>query len=193
MDKKFDIHTVTAIVIGTIIIIITNYYMHLSSSFSKEWIVQICSAVVIVIAAVTGTVSGFLMPLVSSMIVGIALMGFDVTVEFLILALFGISAGHYMEKLGVRKGEFNGIRIIDFCMLQIMLSIIAWICVYPLSDFYTYGRDLRETLNLGVFHCGISIIIELCICLPVLILCNRLFRQKRLVEDAQREYLYDRK
>lgn len=167
--------------------------MHLSSSFSKEWIVQICSAVVIVIAAVTGTVSGFLMPLVSSMIVGIALMGFDVTVEFLILALFGISTGHYMEKLGVRKGEFNGIRIIDFCMLQIMLSIIAWICVYPLSDFYTYGRDLRETLNLGVFHCGISIIIELCICLPVLILCNRLFRQKRLVEDAQREYLYDRK
>ncbi|MBQ7480247.1 MAG: ECF transporter S component [Lachnospiraceae bacterium] len=193
MDKRFDIHTVTAIVIGTIIIIITNYYMHLSSSFSKEWIVQICSAVVIVIAAVTGTVSGFLMPLVSSMIVGIALMGFDVTVEFLILALFGISTGHYMEKLGVRKGEFNGIRIIDFCMLQIMLSIIAWICVYPLSDFYTYGRDLRETLNLGVFHCGISIIIELCICLPVLILCNRLFRQKRLVEDAQREYLYDRK
>lgn len=193
MDKRFDIHTVTAIVIGTIIIIITNYYMHLSSSFSKEWIVQICSAVVIVIAAVTGTVSGFLMPLVSSMIVGIALLGFDVTVEFLILALFGISTGHYMEKLGVRKGEFNGIRIIDFCMLQIMLSIIAWICVYPLSDFYMYGRDLRETLNLGVFHCGISIIIELCICLPVLILCNRLFRQKRLVEDAQREYLYDRK
>lgn len=193
MDKRFDIHTVTAIVIGTIMIIITNYYMHLSSSFSKEWIVQICSAVVIVIAAVTGTVSGFLMPLVSSMIVGIALMGFNVTVEFLILALFGISAGHYMEKLGVRKGEFNGIRIIDFCMLQIMLSIIAWICVYPLSDFYTYGRDLRETLNLGVFHCGISIIIELCICLPILILCNRLFRQKRLVEDAQREYLYDRK
>ncbi len=193
MDKRFDIHTVTAIVIGTLMIIITNYYMHGYSPFPEEWTVQICSAIIIVTAAMTGTVAGFLMPLVSSLIVGIALMGSDVTVGFLLLALFGISTGHYMERLGVRRGEFTGIRIFDFCMLQIMLAIIAWICVYPLSNFYMYGHDLRDTLNRGAVHCGVSILIEMCICLPVLILCNRLFRQKRLVEDAQREYLYDRK
>lgn len=193
MDKKFDIHTVTAIVIGTIMIIITNYYMHGLSPFPGEWTVQICSAIIIVIAVMTGTIAGLLMALVSSTIVGIALLGLDVTVGFLILTLFGVSTGHYMEKLNVRRGEFNGIRIFDFCILQIMLSIMAWICVYPLSNFYMYGRDLRETLNRGVIHCGISILIELCVCMPVLLLCNRLFRQKRLVEDAQREYLYDRK
>ena len=193
MDKRFDIHTVTAIVIGTIMIIITNYYMHGLSPLPEEWTVQICSAVIIVIASMTGTTAGLLMSLVPSIIVGIALLGPDVMVSFLILALFGISTGHYMERLGVRRGEFTGIRIFDFCMLQIMLAIITWICVYPLSNFYMYGRDLRDMLDRGVVHCGIAILIGLFICLPVLLLCNRLFRQKRLVEDAQREYLYDRK
>lgn len=193
MDKRFDIHTVTAIVIGTIMIIITNYYMHGLSPLPEEWTVQICSAVIIVIASMTGTTAGLLMSLVPSIIVGIALLGPDVMVSFLILALFGISMGHYMDKIGVRRGEFEGMRIFDFCMLQIMLSIITWICVYPLSNFYMYGRDLRDMLDRGVVHCGIAILIGLFICLPVLLICNRLFRQKRLVEDAQREYLYDRK
>ncbi len=167
--------------------------MHGLSPLPEEWTVQICSAVIIVIASMTGTTAGLLMSLVPSIIVGIALLGPDVMVSFLILALFGISMGHYMDKIGVRRGEFEGIRIFDFCMLQIMLSIITWICVYPLSNFYMYGRDLRDMLDRGVVHCGIAILIGLFICLPVLFICNRLFRQKRLVEDAQREYLYDRK
>lgn len=193
MDKRFDAPTVTAIVIGTIMIIITNYCLPGIYSFPLEWAVQVCAVVIVIISAQTGIIAGALMPAVASAIIGIAFMGPDVLIEFLLLELFGVSTGHYMEKLKIRRGEFKGMLILDFCMLEIMLAVLSWLCVYPLGSFYMYRLDLRDLLSMGMIHCGVSVLADLCICLPILLVFNRMFRQKRLVEDAQREYLYDRK
>lgn len=193
MEKRLDNSAVAAIVTGTLILIITDYYIFNFPSVKFEWGVALCAVIVMMIAAVYGALAGFLVPFAASVITGVAFMGSSVFTGFLMLTLFGIAVGNYADKFEVRKGGFTGIRIFDFCMLEISVTILAWICVYPLERFYVYKTDIRSSLDSGVLYCGISILMILCICLPVLIICNRLFRRKRLLEDAGKEYLYERK
>lgn len=193
MEKRLDNSAVAAIVTGTILLIITDYYMFNFPSLKHEWGIVACAVIVMIIAAIYGAIAGALVPFAASVVTGVAFMGLDVLTGFLVLLLFGIATGNYVDKLEVRKGGFAGIRIFDFCMLEIALTILAWICVYPLERFYVYKTDIRSSLDEGVLYCGVSILMILCICLPVLIVCNRLFHRKRLLEDAGKEYLYERK
>lgn len=193
MDKKFDTPTVSAIVIGIILLIITNYIFRGFIPAYYEWAVQICSVVVVIIASMYGMIAGILIPAVALVITGVAFMGPDVFDDLLPLLILGAANGHYMDKLLVRRGDFSGIRILDFCILETALALLGWICIYPLERFYVYATDIRISLNKGIVYCGVSVLADLCICLPVLLICNHLFRKKRLIEDAEKEYLYDRK
>ena len=193
MERKFDTPTVTAIVIGTVLLIITEYYFYGFAPSYVEWAVQICAATIVIIATMYGMVAGILIPAVALTITGAAFMGRDIFDDLVPLMLLGTASGHYMDRLLVRRGDFSGMKILDFCILETALAILAWICIYPLERFYVYATDLRTSLDKGIIYCGVSILGVLCICLPVLFLCNRLFRKKRLIEDARKEYLYDRK
>lgn len=190
MEKRLDNKAVAAIVAGTVLIIITNSYMSGLPSIPVAWSIQICTVFVVITSAVFGILAGVIMPVAASVIVGIGFLGPAVLDELLLLLLFGVATGHYSGKFMVRRGEFTGIRLFDYCMIEVALAVLAWICIHPLGSFYLYGTDLRISLNEGVRYCGITILANLFICLPVLLLCNRLFKKKRIVEDAEKEYLY---
>lgn len=190
MEKRLDGRAVAAIVLGTILVIIVNRYMYVNLSVPREWAIQVCIVIVVIISAVFGILAGAIIPFVSSVIIGASFLGFNAVDELFLLLLFGVTTGHYADRLMVRKGQFVQIRLIDFFMIETALSVLAWICIHPLGRFYMYGTDLRISLNEGVKYCAVSIAANLCICLPVLIVCNRLFRKRRIVEDAEREYLY---
>lgn len=189
MRTKLDKQSVTAIVIGMILMIVTDYYMFGYASFPMEWAGQICVVVVVVVSAMHGITAGVIMPSAVAIITGVAFMGTSVFDELLVLLLFGVATGHYMDKLMINEGRFTGIRIFDFIMLEMMLSILAWLCVHPLGSFYMHRMDLRITLEEGVIYCGVSILANLCICLPVLLLFNHIFKKKRVEEDARKAYL----
>lgn len=193
MEKRLDTNAVVAIITGTVLLIITDYYIFHFPLVKYEWGIVLCAAIVIVIAAVYGSIAGAMVPLAASVITGVAFMGVGVFSGFLVLVLFGIATGNYVDKFEIRNGGFSKIRIFDFCMLETALAILAWICVYPLERFYVYKTDIRLSLDAAIFYCGVSILTNICICLPILIVFNRVFHKKRLLEDAGKEYLYERK
>ena len=184
---------VASITMGTVLLIVANYYIDNTAAVSDIWAVQVCAVFVVMSAAVYGMTSGIMMPVAAAIITGVSFMGMTALREMVLLLLFGIANGHYAEKFRIRRGEFTGIRIFDFCMLQTALSIVAWICVNPLAGFYIDRIDIRNFLDEGVIHCGVSILSGLCICLPLLLVSNRMFRNKRIVMDAEKEYMYTNK
>ena len=154
---------------------------------------QACSVVVVVIAAVYGIEAGILIPVAACTIYGVTMRDPIITKEIIFLLLAGIVTGHYKDRFMVDKGDFSGVRILDYVVIETGVAVLTWLCLYPLGSFYLKQSDLRVTLTDGLKNCGICMIGKVCICLPVLLLLNVVLKKKFMVEEARKEYLYDRK
>lgn len=190
MDNAFDKRTVISIVTGTIILIITNATIWTSPSVGDEWAVRICAVVLVIVSSISGTLTGFLVPLASCLLTGVVFGRPDAFLQMCLLLVTGVISGHYAGKTGVKYGRFEGIAILDYAVIETGAAIISWMCIQPLIYLYAYRQDLRTTIPRGFYECLISIGGKLIICLPVLLILNHFFRKRQLVEDAKREYLY---
>jgi hypothetical protein len=190
MDSRFDTKTVISIVTGTILLIITNAMVWNIPLLGDEWAIRICAVILVIVASVSGTITGILVPLVSCLLTGVVFGRPDAFIQMGILLVTGAVTGHYAEKTGVKYGRFSGIAILDYVVIETGAAVIAWLCIQPLLNLYAYKRDLRVTIPGGLYECLISVGGKLFICLPVLLILNHFFRKRQMVEDAKREYLY---
>ena len=188
MNKTLDTETALAIVFGTVFMIMVFIYLATGTSVPDYLEVQICAIIVTVMAAIYGSVAGGLIPLASYLIVHLTYPRDGALTGVLFLIFIGLSTGHYASAFKIRTGEFKGISLVDFAVIEVVLAVIVWVCVQPLSGFYIEKADLRSTLNIGVMHFGIAAVTELCICLPILLLANRLFARRQEVSDAGKDF-----
>ena len=192
MDNRFDLETVVAILFGTILMTTAYFYLTGNKAVPDIWLMQIMATVVVTISAVYGTISGCVMPLAAYLIVQMAGSGRATVPAMLFLAVFGAATGHYGRRFRIREGKFNGIYLFDYAVIEAVLAILVWVCIYPLSSFYLRMDDLRGTLLKGVGYCGISIINKICVCLPILLLLNAVFKKRSRLREARDEYMYER-
>ncbi len=190
MDNVFDRKAVITSVTGTILLIIINAVIWYSPDLGDEWAIRICSVVLIIVASVSGTVTGILVPLASCLLTGILFNRPDAFIEMGLLLVTGAVTGHYADKIGVKYGKFEGIAILDYTVIQTGVAVVSWLCLQPLLYLYFFKQDLRRLIPYGLRECLISIGTKLLICLPILLVSNHFFRKKQMVEDAKREYLY---
>lgn len=190
MDNGFDRRTVAYIVAGTILLIITNVCVWSSPAVPDEWAIRICAVILVLVAAVSNTVTGILVPLASCILTGVVFNRPEAILQMGILLVTGAVTGHYAGKIGVRYGKFEGIAILDYAVIETVAAIISWLCVQPLLYLYAYRLDLRMTIDRGLTECLISVGGKILICLPILLISNHFFRKIQMVEDAKREYLY---
>ncbi|MCR5235085.1 MAG: hypothetical protein K6E53_14440, partial [Lachnospiraceae bacterium] len=106
MSKGFDTETVAAIVFGTILIVISYFSLMRYTGMSDIWMIQIFSVVVVVIAAVYGTVAGLMIPLAAFLVINMANGGRNTDTGMLLLIFSGVATGHYADKFMVRDGRF---------------------------------------------------------------------------------------
>lgn len=190
MDNAFDRRTVASIVAGTILLIITNVCVWTIPAVPDEWAVRICAVILVIVAAVSSTVTGVLVPIASCILTGVVFNRPEVLLQMGILLVTGAVTGHYAGKLGVKYGKFEGIAILDYAVIETAAAIISWLCVQPLLYLYAFRQDLRIAIDRGFNECLISVCGKLIICLPILLISNHFFRKIQMVEDAKREYLY---
>ena len=190
MENRFDTKTVISIVVGTILLIMINVTVWNIPYIGDEWAIRICAVALVIVASISGIVTGVLVPVVSCILTGVVFGRPDAFIEMCILFVTGSATGHYAEKTGVKYGRFSGIAILDYAVIETGAAIIGWLCLYPLLYLYAYRQDLRMTIPTGLRECLISIGGKVFICLPVLIISNHFFRKRQMVEDAKREYLY---
>ena len=190
MDNKFDTATVISIVTGTILLIITFVSVWNTPFIPDEWAVRIGGAVLVLVASVSGTVTGLTVPVFSCLLTGIVFNRPDTFAQMGLLLVTGVITGHYADKIGIKYGRFHGISILDFAVIETGAAVISWLCLYPLLQVYVYRQDLRITVPHGLFECVISVGVKIFICLPVLLIFNHFFKKRQMVEDARREYLY---
>ncbi len=176
--------------VGTILLIIINVSVWNAPFVGDEWAIRICAPVLVMVASVSGIVTGILVPVVSCLLTGVVFGRPDAFIEMCILLVTGAVTGHYAGKIGVKYGRFTGMAILDYAVIETMTAIIGWMCLQPLLYLYAYGQDLRDTIPRGLTECLISMGGKIFICLPVLLIFNHFFRKKQMVEDAKREYLY---
>ncbi|MCR5507297.1 MAG: hypothetical protein K6F34_01285 [Lachnospiraceae bacterium] len=191
--KKFDAGNIIAIVIGTVIIISINAWSDMGGPIKGLWVIQACSAFVVVISAIYGMAAGLLMPIAACLIYGVVMNEPILINEAVFLSIGGMITGHYSDRFMVNSGEFNGMRLIDYAVIETIIAIITWVCLYPLVNLYFNDADLGFSLLDGVKYCGMCIFAKIFLCLPVLLLFNMFFKKKRMVDDARKEYLYERK
>ena len=190
MDNKFDTRTVVSIVTGTILLIITNVSVWSTPVIGDEWAIRISAAILVIVAAISGTITGVLVPVFSGLLTGIVCSRPDAFAQMGLLLVTGAATGHFADKVGVKFGRLHGIAILDFTVIEVCAAVIGWLCLYPLLYAYDYGQDLRKTIPYGLREAVISAVIKLLICMPILIIMNHFFMKRQMVEDARREYLY---
>ncbi len=193
MGNKFDVRTIIAMVIGTVLVISLNCMSLAYPQFRGSWLIQACSVVVVVIAAVYGIEAGILIPLAACTIYGVTMRDTIITREIVFLIIGGAVTGHYRDKFMIYNGSFTLDKIMDFVVIETGVGALIWLCLYPLGSFYLKLTDLRITLKDGMVNLGICLLGKLLVCLPLLLLFNAVLKKKHMVEEARKEYLYDRK
>jgi hypothetical protein len=188
MKNRFDTETVASIVLGTMLIVLSYFALTQYTALSDMWLIQIFAIVVVVIAAVYGTVAGLMIPLAAFLVINMANGGRNTDTGMLLLIFSGVATGHYADKFMVRDGKFEGMRLADYAVVETVVAVLAWVCIDPLFNFYVRSWDLRVTMLLGVKFCGISIINMLCVCMPVLLLLNNLYKKYGKIVAARNEY-----
>ena len=190
MDNSFDSKMVTAIVAGTVLLIIVNVYVWGDAALPDDIAIYLCLAVLVTVSSLFGTVSGLLIPVAACTLSGIVFTRSGAVVEMVLLVIAGVATGHYSDKFNIRHGGFDGLKILDYVVTEFGISVLIFVCVRPLMSLYLYNTDLKETLGAGVISLLISVGIAVCICLPLLLIFNHFYRKKQMVEDARREFLY---
>ncbi len=188
MKNRFDTETVAAIVLGTILIVISYFGLTEYTALPDIWLIQIFAIVVVVIAAVYGTVAGLVIPLAAFLVINMANGGRNTDTAMLLLVFSGVATGHYADKFMVRDGRFKGIRLADYAVVETVVAVLAWVCIDPLFDFYVRSWDLRTTMLDGVKFCGITIVNMLCVCMPLLLLLNSLYKKYGQIVAAGNDY-----
>ncbi len=191
MDEKYDGNSVITIILATLVLIAVSCLWRFREVFSRESIIQFGIVIVIIVSAVHGTLAGAVIPVVSCLICGIAFQDVYAVGYGCMLLVFGLSTGHFSDRFKIRDGEFAGALIVDYIMIEIVASIMAWVCIYTLGVFFIRKGDMRVYLYNGVANCGIALGEAVLICLPLLLFCNSVYKNKRMVDKANKEYLYD--
>ncbi len=185
MDNRLDMETAVATVLATVLMITVYIYLTGEMGVPDYLEVQICAIIVTVMAAIYGSAAGGLIPLASYLVVQLSYPRNGALTGMIFLIFIGIATGHFAVRFRIRSGNFKGISLVDYAVIEALIAIIVWVCVQPISSFYINKADLRDTLNTGVIYCGLFIVNAVCICLPVLLLANRLFRKR--FEEAEAE------
>ena len=192
MNKRFDIEAVVAMIAGTILLVMINVYRWEPFPRPQAWMIGVSTAVVVMVSAVYGVIAGALVPIAACTITGLAFWNAGVVSELVALLILGMMTGHYMDKFDIGRGNFRGLKIVDYAVVEAALAIVIWIFVTPLCKFYVNGAGLSDAIHEGVFYLGITFAIAVCICLPLLLLFNSLFKKRQTAIDTRREYLYER-
>lgn len=193
MENRLDIEKTVAIITGTVFMIMIYMYLAMETTVPGYVEIQICVAIITVLAAIYGSVAGILIPLASYIAVYVSNPRDGLLSGLLFLVFFGLGTGHFASRFKIRVGRFRGMSLADYAVVEAFLAVIVWVCVQPLCSFYFQKTDLRITLNDGVMNCALTLAIELCIVLPVLLLANRLYGKRQEAIDAKNDYLYERK
>ncbi len=193
MENRLDVEKTIAIITGTVFMIMVYMYLAMGTNLPGYVEIQICVAIVTVMAAVYGSAAGILIPLLSYLTVYVSNPRDGTLPGLLFLVFFGLGTGHFASRFKIRNGRFRGMSLADFAVVESFLAMIIWVCVQPLCSFYFQKTDLRSTLNDGVMNCAFTMAIELCIGLPVLLLANRLYGKRQEAIEAKNDYLYERK
>lgn len=193
MENRLDVEKTVAIIIGTVFMIMVYMYLAMKTTVPGYVEVQICVAIVTVIAAIYGSAAGILIPLVSYLVVYVSDPRDGALTGLLFLIFFGLGTGHFASRFKIRYGRFKGIGLVDYAVVEAFLAVIIWVCIQPVCSFYFQKTDLRSTLNDGVMYCAFTLAIELCIGLPLLLLANYMYKKRQEAIDAKNDYLYERK
>jgi riboflavin transporter FmnP len=192
MENRLDMETATAITAASVFMISVYLYMALETGVPDYLEVQICAIIVTVMAAIYGMAAGILIPLVSYIAVHLSYPRSGALTGMLFLIFIGAATGHYAGQFRIREGRFKGKSLADYAVIETVLAVIVWVCMQPICSFFIDEADLRTTLNNGIMYCGISVVNELCICLPVILLANRLYGKRQEAMKAGEDYLYER-
>ena len=184
MSGKFDLKTVFAIIIGSFILSIINFGMWQHNIFSPEISIPISAIVVVVLATMYGMITGIMIPVIGCFIFGAVVDTPVAVAQMLALLALGISAGLYMDKFAVDKGDFNGIKILDFCVVQLQSSTIVWMFLRPLCLFYFYRYDIIDALFSSLFSFAIAVSVQICVCVPILVVLSKHIKRNLLMRGA---------
>ena len=184
MSEKFDLRTVFAIIIGSFIMSIINLGIWHHNVFSPEISIPLSAIVVVVLAAMYGVIAGVMIPVIGCFVFGAVVDTSVAIAEMLALLALGLSAGFYMDKFMVHKGDFDGIRVLDFCVVQLQSSTIVWMFLRPLCLFYLYKYDIGEALFSSFTSFAIAMGVQVFICAPVLMLLSKHIKRNLLMRGA---------
>ncbi|MCR5420632.1 MAG: hypothetical protein K6E98_06490 [Lachnospiraceae bacterium] len=189
MDNKFDNESVMATLFGMILLLIAFLYLGENMKLPQIWLIQLCSLIVVVIAAIYGSVVGVMIPFTAYLILHMVLAGNPSVDSIVYLVILGLGTGHYKDKFMVGVGKFFGIRITDYIVVEGVLVMLVWICIYPLCMFYFQSEDIRVTIFQGLKYFGIALVNVICISIPLLLLLNTVYKKRQDEIDARNEYM----
>jgi len=163
-EYRFGSKEVIAVILGTLLYVgaewlernlITNGII---AGEILNW-VRIRIFIVSIIAAVYGPVVGMICGVGGAVLVCELFLVPDMPMEAFIYGLYGYLMGRFANRFYVLDGQFRGIAIFDFNVVQVFANTICSIMIAPLILFLVNGTNLYESIELGEMNAVGSIVL----------------------------------
>jgi len=184
MEKiKFGSKEVIAVVFATTLYVLVELlerYLMAGGIISGDfdyWI-RLRIIIDILMAALFGPAVGVVSGVGGTLLVNVLYYGYISYVEVISFGVCGLLVGRYYNKLGILKGEFSGIRIIDFNVIQIISNLFCSCVIPPLMFFLIDGTNINESIRISFQIAFGSIVVTAILGSAILIIISKLVRRK---------------
>lgn len=120
----------------------------LISTAVLDW-VKIRVLIVVVSSAIFGPIVGIICGVGGALLVDMMYYSNVRYGEIIAYAMNGYIIGRYRDIFGVLKGEFRGIKLLDFNIIQLLCMIVGAVLFLPLFFFITENANMRESIVIG--------------------------------------------
>ena len=185
MEKiKFESKDVIAVIFATTIYVLAEF---LEQSLINRGIIfpdvhnwfRMRVLVDIIMAALFGPIVGVVSGVGGALLVNVVYFGSISYVDVLAYGFCGFFVGRYYDKLGVLRGEFQGIKILDFNVIQLLCNLFCSSIISPLLFFLLEGTNLIDSINISLQIAFGSILVTGIIGTLILIIISKIARKRR--------------
>lgn len=179
-ETKEVIMTALGIVLFLIMECLQQYLVSIGimPEWAFEWI-RFRMPVLMVMSAVFGPIVGVLIGFAGAILVEIIFIGQVYIAEVFAYVVIGYIVGRFCKYFEVLEGNFWGLKILDFTMVQLMSMSMMGALFYPLILFLYEKNNLMEACELGMKRAGGNILLIAVTVTPILIIISRVNRKRK--------------
>lgn len=183
-NNRFGTREVIEAVIGTIVFIAAGIlinYLYEKNIMNPNAIRWICGNVFVLtmVSMIAGPIVGIICAFSGCLILELILMGDVINYRIVLYMLYAYIVGRYSSRLDVCKGNFDGIKLLDYNVIHTLGSIVCYSLMYPVLMFVFADLELKRLINIGVYNTLVAIALNGIIGTPILYLISRTINKKK--------------